>query len=520
VAEQKIVAKIGAMAEPPAQKKTSSVGRFAALYIICGLALSAAVSPCVGADLALLAELTVPPELEEASADQSVASGLYAEMLSDAAFGEVDEAIEPAQRLVELTELEFGQQSKRMARPLTNLALIQESRGDLDNAGQNYAEAVGMLERFSSPVDRDLVTPLMGIGRVLDKTGRPGEAVLAYERARQILRRHEGLYTLDQIAMLDAMATSYAAAGNGLEADRQQLRAFDLRSRGRDDNSTEMVSALLDLAEWQMDIYRGLSPQDQAIYGCLIETDMTFADERPARCRRPSSRALYNRAIHILEEEYGKEDVRLVAPLRGLASTYYARSGRWIYKGQQGQVGEPGYEYQSQHARARSLLERALDIQLAQDSIEISEKAELLMDMGDWYTVFSQDRDRGMDYYREAWSVLRDGEGEGPAAEAFAQPKRLAYSRSPAPPRNNTANLSLELKPEEQLGFVLVEYTVTPDGQAQDVQIIETSPPGWVGQERAVLRSMRTARFRPRMEEGEPVATSGIQVKHEFRYVE
>ncbi|MDH3946758.1 MAG: energy transducer TonB, partial [Chromatiales bacterium] len=100
------------------------------------------------------------------------------------------------------------------------------------------------------------------------------------------------------------------------------------------------------------------------------------------------------------------------------------------------------------------------------------------------------------------------------------QPKRLAYSRSPAPPRNNTANLSLELKPEEQLGFVLVEYTVTPDGQAQDVQIIETSPPGWVGQERAVLRSMRTARFRPRMEEGEPVATSGIQVKHEFRYVE
>ena len=88
------------MAEPPAQKKTSSVGRFAALYIICGLALSAAVSPCVGADLALLAELTVPPELEEASADQSVASGLYAEMLSDAAFGEVDEAIEPEERLV------------------------------------------------------------------------------------------------------------------------------------------------------------------------------------------------------------------------------------------------------------------------------------------------------------------------------------------------------------------------------------------------------------------------------------
>jgi len=510
------------MAEPARQKLTSGARVLAALYIICGHGLLTVTSQCVAANPALVAELTVPPELEEASAEQSVAASLYAEMLSDAAFGEIDEAMRPAQRLVELTELEFGLQSSRMARPLTNLALIQESRGDLDNAGRNYAEAVGMLERFSSPVDRDLVTPLMGIGRILDRTGRPDEAVLAYERARQILRRHEGLYTLDQIVMLDAMAASYAAAGNGLEADRQQLRAFDLRARGESEDSDEIVAALTDLAEWQLDIYQGLSPQDQAVYGCLIETDMTFADERPARCRRPSSRALYNRAIRIIEDRYGKDDMRLVAPLRGLASTYYARSGRWVYKGLQGQAlaGEPGYEFQSQHARARNLLERALEIQLAQESIETGEKAELLMDMGDWYTVFSQDRERGLDYYREAWSVLRDGEGEVPAAAAFAEPKRLAYSRSPAPPRNNTANLSLELKPEEQLGFVLVEYTVTPDGQAQDVQILETSPPGWVRQERAVLRSMRSARFRPRMEKGEPVATPGIQVKHEFRYVE
>ncbi len=510
------------MAEPARQKLTPGAGVLATLYIICAQGLLAVTSQCVAANPAPVADLTVPPELEEASAEQSVAASLYAEMLSDAAFGELDEAMQPAQRLVELTELEFGPQSRQMARPLTNLALIQESRGDLDNAGRNYAEAVGMLERFSSPVDRDLVTPLMGIGRILDRTGRPDEAVLAYERARQILRRHEGLYTLDQIVMLDAMAASYAAAGNGLEADRQQLRAFDLRARGESEDSDEIVAALTDLAEWQLDIYQGLSPQDQAVYGCLIETDMTFADERPARCRRPSSRALYNRAIRIIEDRYGKDDLRLVAPLRGLASTYYARSGRWVYKGLQGQAlaGEPGYEFQSQHARARTLLERALEIQLAQDSIETGEKAELLMDMGDWYTVFSQDRERGLDYYREAWSVLRDGEGEVPAAAAFAEPKRLAYSRSPAPPRNNTANLSLELKPEEQLGFVLVEYTVTPDGQAQDVQILETSPPGWVRQERAVLRSMRTARFRPRMEEGEPVATSGIQVKHEFRYVE
>jgi TonB family protein len=140
--------------------------------------------------------------------------------------------------------------------------------------------------------------------------------------------------------------------------------------------------------------------------------------------------------------------------------------------------------------------------------------------MGDWYTVFSNDHERATEYYREAWSVLREVEGEEPAAAAFAEPKRLAYQRSPLPPRGETATITLESNPEEQVGFVLVEYTVTKDGLAEDVQIVETSPPGWVRQERAVLRSMRTARFRPRLEEGEPVATPGIKIKHEFRYVE
>lgn len=492
------------------------------LYIIGGIAIAADMPVSAEPDQRPVTDLTVPPELRDATPESSVAARLYAEMLGDAAFGEVKEALQPAQQLVEITALEFGERSPQMAIPLTDLGLIQESLGDFDNAERSFTEAIVILERYRSPVDRGLVTPLMGMGRVMDKTGRPEQAVLVYERARQVLRRHDGLYDLDQIEMLEAIAASYAAVGNGIEADRQQLRAFDLRVRGRDDDSEETVAAMLDLAEWQMTVYRGLPAPEQAIYGCLIETDMTFADERPVRCRRPSSRALYNDAIKIIEEQYGKDDVRLVAPLRGLASTYYARSGRWIYRGQQGQAltGEPSYEYQSQHARARSLLERALEIQLAQESIENQEAAELLMEMGDWYTVFSRDRERAMDYYREAWAVLSEDEGEGPAAEAFSKPKRLAYNRSPSPPRTKTATMTLELKPEEQLGFVLVEYTVTPDGQAQDVQIIETSPPGWVRQERAVLRSMRMARFRPRMEGGEPVATPGVQLKHEFRYVE
>ncbi len=53
-------------------------------------------------------------------------------------------------------------------------------------------------------------------------------------------------------------------------------------------------------------------------------------------------------------------------------------------------------------------------------------------------------------------------------------------------------------------GRVVVEFTVAEDGSVQDPRIVSAEPPGLF--ERAVLRGVRRWRFKPRLEQGRPVA--------------
>ncbi len=53
-------------------------------------------------------------------------------------------------------------------------------------------------------------------------------------------------------------------------------------------------------------------------------------------------------------------------------------------------------------------------------------------------------------------------------------------------------------------GRVVVEFTVTEEGRVRDPRIVSAEPPGVF--DRAVLRGVRRWRFKPRVEQGRPVA--------------
>jgi TonB family protein len=59
--------------------------------------------------------------------------------------------------------------------------------------------------------------------------------------------------------------------------------------------------------------------------------------------------------------------------------------------------------------------------------------------------------------------------------------------------------------------FVELEYTVTADGQAEDVRAVSSDVIG--ATERSVAAVMRKARFRPRFVDGEPLSAKGIRVR-------
>jgi protein TonB len=56
---------------------------------------------------------------------------------------------------------------------------------------------------------------------------------------------------------------------------------------------------------------------------------------------------------------------------------------------------------------------------------------------------------------------------------------------------------------------VLVEFTVTESGEVQDPVIIEANPPGVFDQ--TVLETVRRWRFRPKEQNGKPIAVRARQ---------
>jgi hypothetical protein len=123
--------------------------------------------------------------------------------------------------------------------------------------------------------------------------------------------------------------------------------------------------------------------------------------------------------------------------------------------------------------------------------------------LGDWHQA-RQQPDKALPYYRKAWQVA----GKAPDAAAlrrklFDAPLLLhyvvpgewdRYARRPAE--------------EAELRSLEVELTVTAQGGVTDVRAAPDLDKDLAGQ---MLRAAATARYRPRMVDGEPLATSGVR---------
>ncbi|RME35089.1 MAG: energy transducer TonB [Gammaproteobacteria bacterium] len=59
-------------------------------------------------------------------------------------------------------------------------------------------------------------------------------------------------------------------------------------------------------------------------------------------------------------------------------------------------------------------------------------------------------------------------------------------------------------------GSVTVEFTITPEGEVADPEIVKADPPKIF--DRAVLRAIRKWKFQPKIVDGKPVARRAVQV--------
>jgi tetratricopeptide (TPR) repeat protein len=390
-------------------------------------------------------------------------------------------ALPLAEKLVSLTEEQFGRTDRALVNPLSNLGTTQYRLRDFKSAEETFLRSIKIVEDSGGGADRALLRPLHGLGATYFATGQYEDASLILKRALDLSRNLDGLFNLEQMSILDPLIDSLVALDRHDDAER----AYDYSIR------------VAEAAYGKTDLHV-LRPLDRSAHW----------HERMGRYT--TARILYARALQIAEEVGGSSSIRTVAPLEGIARTYRLEYVSGEASGSQvlADPFAPLPELDPTVANSQRLNpdgERAILLALRTidkaQPVDHMRRGVALVELGDWY-VSGGVLPRGLQAYREAW---KDFELGGSTA-ALAAPRQLAYR----PPLSSVTRAKGDHDNMDE-HFVEVSFTVTKDGRTTDVTTSGTD--ATESQQKAVVSAIRKAHYAPRLENGEPADTEGVKFR-------
>jgi TonB family protein len=413
-------------------------------------------------------------------------------------------AIAAAEQLVAAARDKATQQPLALADALVLLGNAQYGAKNYDAAEKAYTEAMQTVEQHAGAASPKMLDPLRGLGYTFAASNRHKEAVPPLERALLIDRRSYGLYDIGQQNVLRQLAESLFKSGRTADAERHVAYLVQLGERAYGRNDPRQVPILCFAAAWHADV------------GDFI-----------------GARAIYRRAIQLVEQKLGPNDPAAVEPLRALANTftqelYYSTLGLRTQAMNRDRMpadadGTPSIDARQNprylNSEGEKALDRAIKILEQQPPSAHDTLLTTLIQAGDWFQI-KHDPDRALSYYRRAAAVnatltsaaATSNAGDSPAAEPapLSFPVRLYY---PSPARSGrTTTLPADQVDER---FVEVQFTVTDEGEVSDAKITGSS--GTPREASDALNAIRAARFRPKFVNGEPVATTGMTNREVFR---
>jgi TonB family protein len=388
------------------------------------------------------------------------------------------EALPIAERLVALTEEQYGADNRALVNPLTNLGTTQYRLRDYPNAEKNYLRSVEILEAKANATDRQLMRPLHGLGATYLAAGQYEDGSIALKRAVDLSRNLDGLFNVEQLEILEPLIACYVALDATADAEKEHQYALRIAENAFGRTDGRMLGPLDRYARWL---------------------------ERIGRYT--TARLLYARALSIAERTAGRGSLQTVSPLQGIARSYRLE----FLNGpeEEGADGEPfgsaSLADSSNVLRLNPDGERALRMALQTlertEPVDQRRRGETFVELGDWFTsggAFT----KGVENYREAWKAL----SQAGSTDVLEAPRLIAYRPPPSSVQRSSLN---EENSEEH--FVEVKLTVTPEGRTTDVELLSSDAPE--SMQKSVLSSARKARYSPRFENGEPVATPGVALR-------
>lgn len=337
---------------------------------------------------------------------------------------------------------------------LIRLAHVQTELGELEEAELNYLAGIDLIEARDGPNSSTLIAPYQGLGRSYINGRRFEEAITVLEHARELSRRSAGLFTVEQTQLLDDITMAWLGRGNTFEARDLQLERLENAVRAFGEDDPRVAPFYRHLAEYYDNSRLRLSAREN------YEKELAVHEGQPGN---DSAVAQSLRSLVRIELLLGDDDT------------------------------------------AKQRLEALL---ASSNEIDLTERGLGLATLGDWAMV-EQDYATAALRYGEAYAALK---AANPllADEFFGEPFMIDFI-----PPLSAVDRGRRSDPYAW-GNVLLRFDVSIDGRATDVETVELEPSG--DADVAYNRRIRETHFRPRLEDGVPVATSGVEFSHFFRY--
>lgn len=380
-----------------------------------------------------------------------------------------------AEKLVQLTQEQYGAEELPVSTPLTNLATVDYKLGNYPSAIENYQHSLRILQTKSTMADKAQIRPLHGLGVSFMGANDPESAVVALKRAADLSRNTEGLFNINQVEFIDALIDAYEATGRAAEAEKESMYAMRVEEATYGRASVKLLPRLDKLARW-------------------YEADHRYTSERN----------IYERSLAILQRGAPKNDLLNIGPLRGIGRSYRLE----IFYGPEGvdtggtfnapANGAPVFGQGTQERRGESVLTNALDIIDANTPVNQQMRGDVLTDLGDWYLISNATR-RAYDTYADAWKSLAQANNTKP----LEAPRILALH-----PSISSIDRSQVDPSQAVLKAVEMHFKVDRDGRIDDVTSPTTDVPDPVV--KGSISALKRGRYAPRIENGAAVPTENV----------
>ncbi|WP_346838916.1 hypothetical protein [Microbulbifer sp. SAOS-129_SWC] len=365
-----------------------------------------------------------------------------------------------------------------------------------------YRDRIEEMEAEQGAYGAGIDEQLMGLGVALQKDGNHEEAISEFRRAMLINRVNEGLYSLNQVPMIERMINSQIALNQWQDANDNQEYLYWLYVRNYGEDDPRMLPVIDHLSRWHLQAY--VDEKGGSLFEHLI-----------------SATNLYEMAVDIITKNFGANDLRLVDALRGLKATNYYLA---TYKGepQEPVVVNAGFapggndfdsprrtqldQYRmNSFSSGKDAISRIVDVYNKNPQSPPAASAKAKVELGDWYMMFNKWHS-ARETYGEAYQALWDnGATNQEINDIFGRPAALPALPMLEEDRDALAH-----------SYVTVSYDVTAFGKARNIQILKSQPDSSVSIRSRVRNVLKRAKFRPRFENGEPVDTVGIVQRFVF----